>query len=165
MTLANSTNLQLCTFALGDLLLGIDVRRVQEVLRHQPTTHVPLAARLISGLINLRGQIVLTIDLAHCLSLKSPNPRKQSMLVVIRSEDGPASLIVDGIRDIVNVHTDSHEPIPETMDSDKRIFFKAAYKMPKQLLLELDPDRILDFVSLNGNSNGFLQASDNTVFE
>ncbi|MFM7591752.1 MAG: chemotaxis protein CheW, partial [Isosphaeraceae bacterium] len=41
---------QLCTFQLGELLLGLDVKRVQEVLRHQPMTHVPLASRVIRGL-------------------------------------------------------------------------------------------------------------------
>lgn len=153
MIQSTSDTLQLCTFALGDLLLGIDVRRVQEVLRHQPMTSVPLASRVIRGLINLRGQIVLAIDLSYCLSARSDSDKDQSMLVVIRSEDGPASLLVDGIRDIVTVSAETYEPTPETMESSRRHFFKAAYKLPRQLLLVLDPDRILEFVSINGNSD------------
>ena len=56
-------NSQLCTFFLGDLLLGVEVRQVQEVVRHQELTRVPLAPGPIRGLLNLRGQIVLAIDL------------------------------------------------------------------------------------------------------
>lgn len=152
MTAVNPSTTQLCTFALGDLLLGLDVKRVQEVLRHQPMTPVPLAGHVIRGLINLRGQIVLAIDLAFCLGLESAQNGSQSMLVVIRSDDGPASLLVDGIRDIVNVSPEAYEPPPETLQGRNRDFIKGAYKLPKQLLLILDPERILEFVSLNGCS-------------
>jgi len=147
---------QLCTFALDNLLLGLDVRRVQEVLRNQSMTHVPLASPVIHGLINLRGQIVLAIDLAYCLGL-APRPRNhETMLVVIRSEEGAASLVVDGIRDIVQVQTDAFEQPPETLQGRGREFIKGAYKLPKQLLLVLEPESILDFVRLHGSSMTFV---------
>lgn len=145
---------QLCTFQLGDLVLGLDVKRVQEVLRHQPMTHVPLASPMIRGLINLRGQIVLAIDLSFCLGLASKNPTGESMQVVIRSEDGAASLVVDGIRDIVQVQPDSFEEPPETLTGPGRAFIKGAYKMPRQLLLVLDPEAILNYVGLHGSRSG-----------
>lgn len=144
---------QLCTFQLGDLLLGLDVKRVQEVLRHQPMTHVPLASRVIRGLINLRGQIVLAIDLSYCLGLTSTASCSEGMLVVIRSDDGPASLVVDGIRDIVQVELDSFEEPPETLDGPGREFIKGAYKLPRQLLLVLDPEAILEYVGQHGGSS------------
>jgi purine-binding chemotaxis protein CheW len=152
---------QLCTFALGDLLLGLDVKRVQEVLRHQPMTPVPLSSKVIRGLINLRGQIVLAIDLAYCLGVEALTSGSQSMVVVIRSEDGAASLLVDGIRDIVSISPDSYEPPPETLQGRSREFIKGAYKLPRQLLLVLDPDRILEFVSINGcASTAMIEESD-----
>jgi len=152
---------QLCTFQLGELLLGLDVKRVQEVLRHQPMTHVPLASRVIRGLINLRGQIVLAIDLSFCLGLPAKARPAEGMLVVIRSDDGPASLVVDGIRDIVHVQLDSFEEPPETLSGRGREFIKGAYKLPRQLLLVLDPEAILDYVSRhggNGSGSGEEQA-------
>lgn len=150
MNAVTTTSTQLCTFALGELLLGLDVRRVQEVLRNQPMTPVPLSGHVIRGMINLRGQIVLAIDLAFCLGLEPRNSGELSMLVVLRSEDGPASLLVDGIRDIVSVEPEAFEPPPETLQGRSRDFIKGAYKLPRQLLLVLDPDCILEFVGLNG---------------
>ncbi|HET9698538.1 MAG TPA: chemotaxis protein CheW, partial [Terriglobales bacterium] len=49
---------QFCTFFLDGLFFGVEVEKVQEVIRHQKTTTVPLAQDVIGGLINLRGQIV-----------------------------------------------------------------------------------------------------------
>ena len=50
---------QFCTFYLENEFYGVDVQQVQEVLRYQDQTRVPLAPEAIRGLINLRGQICL----------------------------------------------------------------------------------------------------------
>ena len=55
--------LQYCTFWVGDLFIGIEVSRVQEVLNHSSITPVPLAPSHVKGLINLRGNIVTAIDM------------------------------------------------------------------------------------------------------
>ena len=57
-----STTNQFCTFYVDGLFFGVDVLRVQEVIRFQEMTRVPLASSVVSGLINLRGQIVTVID-------------------------------------------------------------------------------------------------------
>ena len=60
---------QLCTFYLDNHLFGVDAQSVQEVIRYQEMTHVPLTSPSVSGLINLRGQIVTAIDLRKRLGL------------------------------------------------------------------------------------------------
>jgi purine-binding chemotaxis protein CheW len=68
---------QLCTFYVGPLFLGIEVSQVQEVLRKQEMTRVPLAPPAVAGLINLRGQIVYAIELRHCLELAERPPEQK----------------------------------------------------------------------------------------
>ena len=63
-------DVQLATFVVAGFLFGIDVLRVQEVLRFQKMTRVPLAPAVIVGLINLRGQIVPAIDMRYRLCLE-----------------------------------------------------------------------------------------------
>ena len=60
----------LCTFHVGDLFLGLDVATVQEVLRGQEVTRLPLASAAVQGIINLRGRIVPAVDLRRCLDLE-----------------------------------------------------------------------------------------------
>ena len=65
---------QYATFVMQDLFFGIDVPCVQEVLQYQHMTPVPLAPKVIEGLINLRGQIVPAIDVGSG-SVCRPGPR------------------------------------------------------------------------------------------
>lgn len=111
---------QFCTFYVDALLFGIELRRVQEVLRYVGMTSVPLAPRVVSGLINLRGQIVTAIDLRHRLDLEPRAEEMQPMNVVVHSEDGSVSLLVDEIGDVVEVQEESFEPPPETLHGKVR---------------------------------------------
>ena len=70
---------QYCTFYLDEFLFGVEVERVQEVIRYQEMTRVPLAPPVISGLINLRGQIVTAIDLRRRLDLPPRAGEAQSI--------------------------------------------------------------------------------------
>jgi purine-binding chemotaxis protein CheW len=60
---------QFVTFNLDSLFLGVDVLKVQEVIRFQQMTRVPTAPSMVEGLINLRGQIITAIDLRRRLKL------------------------------------------------------------------------------------------------
>jgi chemotaxis signal transduction protein len=99
----NQHTRQFCTFFVDDLFLGIDVQQIQEVIRYQAMTRVPLAAASISGLINLRGQIVTAIDLRCRLGLPLRKPGESPMNVVVRDGDNVISLLVDRIGDVLEV--------------------------------------------------------------
>jgi purine-binding chemotaxis protein CheW len=74
---------QLTTFFLRGLYFGIDVRKVQEVIRCQPMTRVPTAPTVVSGLINLRGQIVTALDLRQRLALDGDGAPEAPINVVV----------------------------------------------------------------------------------
>ncbi len=133
-----------CTFHVDNLFLGVDAKQVQEVIRYQQMTRVPLARSAISGLINLRGQIVTAIDLRSrlCLPLRTPNTLP--MNVVVRDGEHAVSLLVDRIGDVVEVDDELFEPLPSTVRAAIRGLIRGAYKLPDRLLLVLDTVGILD---------------------
>lgn len=141
---------QLCTFVLDKLLFGVDVVRVQEVIRYQPMTRVPLASPVIRGLINLRGQIVMAVDMRARLEFGPRGTSELPMNVVIRSESGPVSLLVDEIGDVVEVQQDAFEPPPETISNLGRELISGVYKLDRKLLLLLDTDRAIKVDGANG---------------
>lgn len=132
---------QLCTFVLDGALFGVDVMRVQEVIRHQEMTRVPLAPPVISGLINLRGQIVTAIDMRPRLGLPPRPADRPPMNVVVRTDDSAVSLLVDEIGDVVEVSEEAFERPPDTMPAAARELVRGVYKLADQLLLLLDTDR------------------------
>ncbi|MFK7821641.1 MAG: chemotaxis protein CheW [Planctomycetaceae bacterium] len=132
-----------CTFRVDDLLFGIEVQQVQEVIRSQPTTRVPLSRPEVHGLMNLRGQIVSALSLRQRLGLDPPPDDRPAMNVVIRSPEGPISLLVDEIGDVVEVDQGCFEPPPETLQGDQREFTRGAFKLDDRLLLILNTDRVV----------------------
>jgi purine-binding chemotaxis protein CheW len=127
------------------LFFGIDVLQVQEVLRYQEMTKVPLAPAVIQGLINLRGQIVTAVDMRGRLKLR-PRPDGQTpMNTVVRSKEGAAvSLLVDEIGDVVAVDSEMFEPVPDNVDSAARDLLQGVYKLKDRLLLVLDTEKTID---------------------
>lgn len=138
-----STNRQYCTFYLGDQYFGLDVLKVQEIVRHQPLTRVPLAHPMIRGLINLRGQIVTAIDLRKRLDLPEAAEDHEPVNVVVQTDDGAVSLLVDEIGDVLEVSEQQFERPPETLQGSARDLIQGAYKLADQLLVILDPELIV----------------------
>jgi len=137
---------QYCTFYVNNLYLGIEVLNVQEVLRPQEMTHVPLAPRIVRGLINLRGQIVTAIDLRKRLELAERSPESgPPMNVIVSTTSGVAvSLLVDEIGDVVEVSQEMYERAPETLCGVAREVIEGAYKLPGQLLLILNTEAAMN---------------------
>lgn len=133
---------QLCTFRIDGILFGVEVTHVQEVLRAQAMTPVPLANAAVSGLINLRGQIVTAIDMRARLQLQ-PREGELPMNVVLRTADGVVSLLVDEIGDVVQTDESTFERVPETTDALLKELVSGVYKIEHRLLLLLDVDRVM----------------------
>lgn len=142
---------QICTFTLADMLFGIDVTNVQEVIRYQEMTSVPLASAVIRGLINLRGQIVTAIDMRARLGLP-PRGDALPMNVVLRTSDGVVSLLVDEIGDVLQPDESCFERVPETIVGVLRELVVGVYKLDHSLLLLVDVERLMSSIQM-GHQN------------
>jgi purine-binding chemotaxis protein CheW len=139
-----SDHRQFCTFVLDGLYFGVEVKKVQEVIRYQEMTRVPLAPKVVRGLINLRGQIVTAIDLRRRLALAERPSDRLPMNVVIRGDEGAMSLLVDEIGDVVEVQEETFERPPETLNGEARELIRGAYKLKDRLLLMLDTEKTVN---------------------
>ncbi len=135
---------QYVTFRVGPLFLGIDVAKVQEVLRYQPMTSVPLAPPVVKGLINLRGQIITALDLRQMLKLTPFEGTEQPMNVVVRTGTEVVSLLVDSIGDVIEVQPSSFENLPETVAGHLRAVLSGVFKLERELLLTMEVTALID---------------------
>ena len=132
---------QLATFWLDGDLFGVEVEHVQEVLRSQSITRVPLAPPAVAGLINLRGQVVTAIELRERLGRGPRAEGEEPVVIVVRLHGEAVSLLVDSIADVVDVDVRDFEAPPDTLDGAGRELILGAYKLAGQLLLALDVNR------------------------
>lgn len=131
------------TFHVNGLFFGIEVLKVQEVLRYLDMTKVPLAPTVIEGLMNLRGQIVTGVDMRRRLGLPLRPPEHIPMNMVVRSEDGVVSLLVDEIGDVIDVPPERHERVPDNLPKEHREMIDGVCKLDGSLLLVLNLERVL----------------------
>lgn len=126
------------SFYIDDLLFGLDVTMVQEVTDGVKLTPVPLAPPAVRGLLNLRGQILTAIDLRRSLQLPDRPADQRPVNLILRTDDGGTSLLVDRISDVLEVDDASFEPPPATLRGRLRELIRGAYKLDGCLLLALD---------------------------
>ena len=129
---------QFSTFWVDGLFFGVEVDQVQEVIRYQEMTRVPLAPSVVSGLINLRGRIVTALELRRRLQLHERPAGQLPMNVVVRTEDGGISLLVDEIGDVLEVEQEAFEPPPESLRGETRELIHGVYKLDGRLMHVLD---------------------------
>jgi purine-binding chemotaxis protein CheW len=132
---------QVCTFLIDGSVFGVPVSQVQEVLRYQQMTVVPLAPAVVRGLLNLRGQIVMAVDLRRRLGVAARPPSDQPVNVVVRSADGVVSFLVDEIGDVIEVSDSTLEKPPETLQGPARSLIFGVHKLEGRLLHMLDAER------------------------
>ena len=147
-----SNSRQFCTFFLDNLLFGVELQKVQEVIRYLDLTAVPLAHSVVSGLMNLRGQIVTAVDLRRRLELEERSQGTLPMNVVVRTPDVAVSMLVDDIGDVVEVEEETFERPPETLRGKIRSVILGVHKLDKHLMHVLDTDKVCEATDENNTS-------------
>ena len=131
------------TFRLADQWLGIPVMIVQEVLVPQRIARVPLAPESIAGFLNLRGQIVTSVDLRTTLGLTLRADDAEYMNVVVRHDGELFAFMVDEVGDVLSVPNDAVEPALATLDQRWRAACTGIVRRDHGLLIVMNVRELL----------------------
>lgn len=124
-------------------MFGIPVLQVQDVLRQQNVTRVPLAPPEVAGALNLRGRIVTAINVRCRLGLPDLPPETKTMSVVVEHEHELYSLIIDRVGDVLSLPNRSFENVPPTMDTTWRDIANGIFRLDGELMIVVDVARLL----------------------
>lgn len=139
----NSRELQLIVFRLGDLMLGLEIDRIQEINRQIEITNVPKAPEYVRGVINLRGEVVTVIDPKSILGLPPSEPTRSSRNLVIQADGEMIGLLVDQVADILSVNTSEIAPSPANTHGVDGRFFTGVYTTDTDIVVLVDLDELL----------------------
>lgn len=126
------------TFKLGDALYGIETLIVQEVVPLGILTPVHHAPEYISGIMNLRGQIVTVIDLARKLGMDENTACSSWHILIVIWKDERIGLKVDSLADVVNADLENLEPLPANIPLEDQKFFRGVCKAGNNLVAVLN---------------------------
>ena len=138
------TSRQYATFEVDEQLFGVEVTAVQEVLSFHEYTSVPLAPEAVGGLFNLRGQVIAAVDMRVQLGLSRQALDGPVMNLILRTDDGPVSLLVDRIGGVFDLDEADFEPTPDNLVGPARRLVAGTFKLDNRLMLALNVDRALD---------------------
>jgi purine-binding chemotaxis protein CheW len=136
--------LQLVIFQLGGEEFGVEIMQVQEIIRMPDITRIPQSPEYVEGVINLRGKIIVVINLDNRFELHSKERDDDSRIVIVEVGDNVVGMIVDSVSEVLRLSTSNVEPAPEIISAKiKADYLKGVGKLDDRLLILLDLERVL----------------------
>lgn len=136
-------SVDLATFYVGEALCGMDILKVQEINKLMSMTKVPQAPDYVTGILNLRGQIVTVIDLGKKLGLTAIKLNDATRNIIVNAGSEHIGLLVSSISDVVAAEWEKVEKPPANIGGVQGAFFKGVFKTKDRLIGVLDVDRVL----------------------
>lgn len=134
--------LQLVSFRLGGEEFGLDILRVQEIIRNQPLTRVPNLPDYIDGVFNLRGKVIPVIGLRKRLGLNNKPVDKQTRIVVVDAHNQTLGFIVDSVSEVLRIHGHTVEATPR-LGKSERDYISGVGAVESRLLLLIDLEKLM----------------------
>jgi purine-binding chemotaxis protein CheW len=122
---------------------GVQIGKVQEIIRMQPITRVPNAPPFIEGVTNLRGRVIPVLDLRQRFGFAAGESTRRSRIVVAELGRHTVGMVVDGVSEVLMIPAGAVEPpsvLVTTADSE---YLQGVAKLDERLVLLLDLDRVL----------------------
>lgn len=152
---------QLVSFVVGNEEFGVNILKVQEIIRSVSITRVPKSPDYVAGVINLRGKIVPVIDLRKRFSLLPKEADKDTRIIVVELDGKVVGFLVDKVKEVLRVENEIIEPPPDLTTDINTHYITGVAKLPDRLLILLDLDRVLTASEKDQVSEIYSDASDN----
>jgi purine-binding chemotaxis protein CheW len=139
---------QLVVFALGREEFGIEISRVREIVRLQNVTVIPQALEYVTGIVNLRGQIVPIVDLNTRFRITENGNSEEALkrIIVVNMEGQDIGILVDGVSEILRIPEESIDSTPSIMSGGiSTDFIEGIAKVADRLIIVLELNRVFDF--------------------
>jgi purine-binding chemotaxis protein CheW len=100
------------TFESGGLIMYLSTEYVIEIINDHSITSLPMVPDYVKGVINLRGQILPIVDIRILMGTEAHDYTSKTCIIVLNIDDTPMGIIVDTVRQVVDIDLDEVKPIP-----------------------------------------------------
>ncbi len=136
--------LQLAVFQLAGEEFGVDIMQVQEIIRMPGITRIPQSPAYVEGIINLRGKIIVVIDLDTRFNMSSKELDDNSRIIVVEIGETVVGMVVDSVSEVIRLPAANVEPAPEMITTKIHAdYLKGVGKIDDRLLILLDLENVL----------------------
>ena len=135
--------LQLVTFSIGEEEFGVNILKVQEIIRTMEITKVPRAPEFVEGVINLRGKVIPVVNMRTRFSMPALEHDGNTRIVVMEFNQKIVGFLVDGVSEVLRIPASTVEPAPPVICGIGSEYIRGVGKLDDRLLILLDLDTLL----------------------
>lgn len=136
--------IQLVTFKIAEEEFGVDILKVQEIIRMMPITRVPNSPSFVEGVINLRGKVIPVIDMRKRFGIDSCSHDNDTRIGVMDLQGQVVGFVVDAVREVLRINESTVEPPPAVVSGIGSEYMRGVGKLDDRLLILLDLDKLLN---------------------
>ena len=136
--------LQLVVFRLAREWYGVEITKVQEVMKVEKITYLPSSPEYIAGIINLRGNILSVTDLKRIFGLPHEELTEKTRIVAIEPGIVETGLLVDEISEAIEVPASKIEPPLSTIAPEMAEYLEGHCKVDDKLIALLNVEKVLE---------------------
>jgi len=131
------------TFALGKEDYGLEILKVREIIGMMEVTAVPQVPEYVKGVINLRGKVIPVISLRRKFGMEEVKDTEATCIVVVNLDDILIGVIIDQVREVLDIHQANIEPAPNFGASVSTEFILGMGKIGEEVKILLNIEKIL----------------------
>lgn len=135
--------IQLVTFSIAQEEFGVEILKVQEIIRTLEITRVPRAPEFVEGVINLRGKVIPIIDLRRRFGMESKVHDKDTRIIVIEINKMIVGFVVDAVSEVLRIPASTIELPPSIVSGVDSEYISGVGKLDDRLLIMIDLDKLL----------------------
>ncbi len=135
--------LQLVTFNIESEEFGVDILRVQEIIRTMEITKVPRSPDFVEGVINLRGKVIPIVGLRQRFGMPSREHDNHTRIIVLDLHGMIVGFVVDGVSEVLRINSDTVEQPPSLVAGIESDYISGVGKLADRLLILIDLDKLL----------------------
>ena len=161
---------QYLTFKLREEVFAIEISKVREVLEYTTVTKVPRTPDFMSGVINLRGNVVPVIDLNLKLGMPLTEKTIDTCIIIVEiavsGEIVVLGALADSVQEVIDLEPENIEPAPKIGTSLNIEFLKGMGKKDDQFMMIFDIDKVFsseDIAAVSGGTDTSKQADEPDV--
>lgn len=136
---------QVVIFSLADEEFGVNIVEVKEIIKVEEVTRIPNSPDYVTGILNLRGSIVLVVDLAKKVSLPTKDVDKDTRIIILEIEGTTVGMIVDNVSEVLRLPADKIDNTPAAIKSQVNSdYIEGVGIIGERLIILLDLLKVMD---------------------
>lgn len=138
--------LEIIAFHLQDQEFCVKTVTIREIRGWGSATPIPHSPKEVLGVMNLRGTVIPIIDLANKLGMPNREPTQRSAIIVAEVRGTAMGLVVDRVSDILTIHADSLQPVPDISAGSATNYSDGIIVKPDSMICFLNLQRMFEDV-------------------